>query len=542
MTTVVPVKIAGELEVHVDALPSDALELIKSALTVFNEDRQKKLEEKIWGAWNDPEYIPLYKVEQRRGGDHVLLMPRGFAAQLAMGLQKFDAVVEWDDRRSRSLAAPGYFRPFELRDYQIDAATKLIQAEQGVYEAPAGSGKTATLLGLMALVQQRTVVIVDKANLLEQWRARAAKFLGLSLDLDDPRSVGKIGEDVWEERDLTICLRQTLWSRLWEMQATDWFSNKGLTVLDEVHHAASDTLSEITREAGTWMLFGASATPAKSETKGKIVYSVVGPIVARTSRELLYEKKVLIQPTVEVIRTGHDDVFWVTHDADMRKLPNSDEKTWICEVPGCRKIGEPHGHRNNYATVKKNLVEDEVRNRLIAERVVSERGHVHLVASKELKHLDLLRAACEEAGWDGPIFMLRGKENAEGLSQAIAEAIESGGHWETYEGKEGRKKVVKLRRVAQVSEHGREAIVFSTVADEGLDIPPIDRLHIVFPMRQEAALIQLVGRAERVTEGKTDAVLIDYRDRCSVFAQQGEERDRVLRQVGYRVVERRIAG
>jgi superfamily II DNA or RNA helicase len=543
--TKVPVIIAGGLEVRVDDLPAGAFELIKTALLVWNEDRQKKLDEKIWGAWNEPEWIPLYREEHRRDGSRVLLMPRGFASQLNYGLVQFGYEVEWTDMRSTADAEPGYYVPFVLRDYQIDAAIKLLQAEQGVYESPAGSGKTTTILGALAWADQRAIVIVDRANLLEQWRARAARFLGLSLDLSDPRSVGKIGEDVWQERDLTIALRQSLWSRLWEVQATGMFKRYGAVVVDEVHHAAADTLREIVSEAQTRLLWGVSATPVKTETKGKIVYSTIGPIVARTSREELYERDVLVKPSVELIFTGHDDVFWATHDATRAKVDG--QMVWRCDVPDCRKAGSKHGHRNNYSSVKKHLVESEERAAIIAERVVSERGHVHLVASSELKHLDVLRAATEAAGWDGPIFMLRGEENAEGLSQDIATAIEEGGFWETYETKEenpatGRAvKVTKLRRTSHDMPHGREAVIFSTVAGEGLDIPPIDRVHVSFPMRQESAVIQLIGRGERTAPGKADSVIIDYRDRCSVFAEQGLERERVFRYLGLTIKEGRRA-
>jgi superfamily II DNA or RNA helicase len=531
---IIHAKIAGEIEVAFDALPEQVRELSKTATTVWNEDRQKKLDEKVWGAWDEPEWVPLWREERRRGGEHVMLFPRGFAAGFYALATSLGHEVAWEDARSSASAAPGYYRPFVLRDYQLDAATRLLQAEQGVYVAPTGSGKTVTILGLLAYADVRAIVIVSKAGLLEQWRERAATYLGLSLDLDDEHSVGKIGEDVWVERDLTICLRQTLWARLWEIKATGWFSRLGATVIDECHALAGETLGEIVRESSTRLMLGASATPAKTETKGQIVYSLVGPVVAETPREALYARGVLVRPTVEVVYTGHDDVFWPTHDA----TPEQDEATgrtrWRCEVPDCRKSGK-HTHRNNFATIQKRLVEDPDRARLIAERVVSERGHVHLIASRQLKHLEILRDACVEAGWDGPIFMLRGEENAEGLSQAIADAIVSGGHWETYEEKDGRSKVTKLRRVSSIGPYGREALVFSTVADEGLDVPPIDRVWIVFPLRQPSSVIQLIGRCERTSKGKTDAKVIDLADRCSVFAAQAEERQATYRMLGHEI-------
>lgn len=531
----VPVTVAGELELDYDALPTSALQLVKSALTVPNEDREKKLANKVWGAWNEPEFFELWRQEHRRDGTHKLLLPRGFAANLVVGLRSQKIEVEWDDQRVSAAAEPGYFKPFVLRDYQLTAVMKLMVAEQGFYQCPAGGGKSVTLLGLFAHLQQRALLIVDKMALLYQWRDKAMdpRFLGLTED-----QVGIIGDDVWEERDFTICMRQTLHSRGWQTTATDWFDKWGVVYFDEGHHLSAETVQDICRQCRSKYLGGVSATPEKSETRGRIVYSLVGPKVAETTRKELYERQVLIEPTVRVVYTGHDDIFWPTHDVIA---------TQTCQVPNCRKNGTDHGHLNNWSSCLKTLVEDKGRAALIASEVVKERGHVHLINTGQLKHITILKKAIINAGWDGPIYELKGEENAEGLSQPIAEAIADGGFWETYDAKEknpktGRMiKVTRMRKVSDDVPHGREAIILSTVADEGLDIPPIDRVHLTFPMRQEGAVIQVIGRGERIASGKTDSVIVDYRDRCIVFAEQALERDRVFRSIGYRVEERSYA-
>ena len=485
---VVQAIVASEIEVRVADLPPMALELIKTACSFKNEERQKNASLQIFGWWDLPEYESLWRIERRRGGDEVLCLPRGFGAQLAVGLAGMDVQIQWDDRRASAPSEPGYFRPFLLRDYQVEFVAGLIAAEQGLGMAPAGAGKSNAMLGLMMMTQQRTLVIVDKEALLEQWRSRAAKFMGLSLDYDDDRSVGKIGADVWQERDLTIALRQTLWSRNWETKATDWFSRFGLTVLDEVQHLSGESLRSIVRDIPSKMIFGVSATPSRTEIQGQITAVLVGPIVAETKRADLYERGVLMKPVVRVVETDLEVDFWPDHDVAAGE---------DCMVPNCRKSGQHHRHRNNYSSCLKALVENKARNKMIADGIVRERGHVHLVPSRQLKHLDQLRKAIEKAGWDGPIYMLRGEENARGESQDIAQAIE----------------------------RDHEAVILSTVADEGLDIPAIDRIWLSFPMRQTAAVIQLVGRCERISDGKTDAVIVDICDsKTSVFGEQHQER------------------
>lgn len=513
MTDVVPVRIAGELVMKIDEVPFEALEQIKSALTFANEEREKQSRERVHGWWDLPETICLYKIERRRGGDLVICLPRGFASQLVAGFAQLGIAIAWDDQRSKVEASPGYYKPFALRDYQFAAAIDLIRSQQGFYKSPAGSGKTVTMLGVLAWINQRALVIVDKADLVEQWRLRAADFYDMPTDVDDEgnrtaayegeRSIGKIGEGIWEERDLTVCLRQTLFSRLWETDSTKWWEKWGAEIFDEGHHLAAETVQEVSRRSTSFYLFGTSATPAPSPTRGKIVHALVGPIVHETPKEVLYERGILMRPTVEIIPSDFKADFWDTHDSWTK------DGELHCNVPGCKKTkkGEKHYHRNNYSSVLKKLVEDKDRNAMIAQLIVADRGHIHLVGSRQKKHLDLLRKACQEAGWpEENMWYLRGEENARGESQAIVQAVQ----------------------------RSHEGVIFSTVAQEGLDIPPIDRVWQTFPIRAEHVIIQYVGRGERVWPGKEDAIIKEVVDPgCEIFKEQHDARTRVYRKEGY---------
>ncbi len=506
---IVPAIVSSEIVVRIDDLPPGQLDLLKGALCFKNEEREKQEKLKLFGFWDLPETISLWREERRRGGDHVLCMPRGFAAQLVGGLASVGATVEWDDQRSSVLAAPSYYRPFLLRDYQAEFVADLLRAEQGVGMAPTAAGKTVAALGLMALLGQRSIVIVDSEALLEQWRMRAAQFYGFEIvkndkgddlvPLEGDRTVGKIGKGIWEERDLTICLRQTLSSRQWETDALEWGSRWGLYVIDELHHLGSaETLQEVVRALPCRYAFGLSATPARTETQGLVSGAIVGPLVAKVERQKLVDVGILVQPTVRVEKTAFEADFWVDHDSDA---------DGNCQKPDCKKK-TPHGHRNNYNSVLKLLVESKSRNKQIAETIVAESDRIHLVGSKQKKHLDLIEKALKDAGYEHPIYKLRGEENAKGESQAITQEL--------------------IREGA--------GVLLSTVAGEGLDVPPLDRLHMIFPIRQQAATIQIVGRVERAFPGKTSALVIDYHDHlCSVFDEQHRERMRTYRAQGLRM-------
>lgn len=512
--TVVPVRLEGELTIELENLPQMALEQIKSALTVENEEREKAATLKQFGWWDLPETIPLWRVEDRRSGEKVICIPRGFGPNLIAGLNGMGLEIQLDDQRSTAAAQDGYFKPILLRGYQHEAVLDMLRIQQGFYKAPAGAGKTQAVLGAMAYANQRALVITNKAALAEQWRTRAASLFDFPMERDDKgrlhavikgdRCPGLIGQNTWEERDLTVCLSQTLHSRIDYLDAQQWWRKWGFVVIDEGHGAAAETLGEVSRRLSMYYFMAASATPAKSETRGKIVHALIGPIIHETPRERLYAEGVLMKPTVEIDNGDFDEVFWPDHDAEFDKV----DQRWKCQVPDCKKNNK-HGHRNNYSSVQSKLVKDEPRNARIVKRIMEDRGHYHLVPARQKGILDALRKMIIEAGWPKEkVWYLRGEENAAGLSEQIKDEIMQ----------------------------SDEAVLLSTVADEGLDIPPLDRIHLVFPMRQEAATIQVVGRVERIWEGKDDAVVLDYADpKCECFRIQLEERLRTYRMQGYTI-------
>ena len=56
------------------------------------------------------------------------------------------------------------------------------------------------------------------------------------------------------------------------------------------------------------------------------------------------------------------------------------------------------------------------------------------------------------------------------------------------------------------------AIVFATVAKEGLDIPAVDRIYLPFPSGNGKKVQQWIGRGTRIAEGKQDIIVFDFFD------------------------------
>src|SRR3954453_3434549 len=79
-------------------LSDELLHLITEALDIPNIERQRKMEQRIWG-WQDmPEKIALWKFEGG-GSSWMLSMPRGFGFSLIPGLRELGIDFEIKDHR-----------------------------------------------------------------------------------------------------------------------------------------------------------------------------------------------------------------------------------------------------------------------------------------------------------------------------------------------------------------------------------------------------------------------------------------------------------
>ena len=128
-----------------------------------------------------------------------------------------------------------------LRPQQATRSTDLVAHDLGVLVAPPGAGKTVMACAVIAHHQVPTLVIVDRKELVDQWRARLVEHLGL-----DPARVGQIGGG----RDrptgvVDVAMIQSLARR----DDSAVFDSYGLVVVDECHHLPAVSFAGLRRSA-----------------------------------------------------------------------------------------------------------------------------------------------------------------------------------------------------------------------------------------------------------------------------------------------------
>ena len=83
-------------------------------------------------------------------------------------------------------------------------------------------------------------------------------------------------------------------------------------------------------------------------------------------------------------------------------------------------------------------------------------------------------------------------------------------------------RISKKRRAAILKsmKEGQIQVLFATkLADEGLDIPRLNRLFLTCPIRSVNKINQQLGRIQRKFPGKKDAVVFDFRDSLVSLAE-----------------------
>jgi superfamily II DNA or RNA helicase len=211
-----------------------------------------------------------------------------------------------------------------LRDYQEPVVNKFINhcKEQtcggGLLELPCAWGKTSGSLYILSQLKKKTLVIVHKEFLMNQWIERIQQFL--------PKArIGKIQGptiDV-ENKDIVLCMLQSLISKDYESSLFDQF---GLTILDEVHHISSQTFSNSLFKVVTKYMLGLSATMERKDGTTKVFKMFLGDVIYKAEN-----KSDIIVEVRAVTYKVNDDEFNDTILDYRGKPQNSSMISKLCE-------------------------------------------------------------------------------------------------------------------------------------------------------------------------------------------------------------------
>jgi superfamily II DNA or RNA helicase len=206
-----------------------------------------------------------------RESDKKIYIPRYFGEEL-FGSAKTIKITEGDDI---NLEFQG-----TLREYQQPVIEKYLdhvsKGGGGLLELFCGWGKTDSTLYTIGRLKKKTLIIVHKEFLMNQWIERINKYY--------PNArIGKIQGQVIDidNKDIVLAMLQSLSMKDYPSTLFDSF---GFTIIDEVHHISSEVFSCALFKLVTKYMLGLSATMNRKDGTTKVFKMFLGQVVYKQER------------------------------------------------------------------------------------------------------------------------------------------------------------------------------------------------------------------------------------------------------------------
>lgn len=177
-----------------------------------------------------------------------------------------------------------------LRDYQhniIDTYVNYVHDTKnhgghegggGLISVGCGQGKTVMALNILSRLSKKTLVVVHKEFLLNQWIERIQQFLPTA-------KIGKIQGKIMdtEGKDIVLGMLQSISMKDYPLSV---FSQFGLTIIDECHHIGAEVFCRSLFKMVTPYMLGLSATLKRKDGLSNVFKMFLGDVVYEMKRKV----------------------------------------------------------------------------------------------------------------------------------------------------------------------------------------------------------------------------------------------------------------
>ena len=215
------------------------------------------------------------------------------------------------------------FSEYELEDDGNPNNNNTHHIGGGILEVPCGRGKTIMALKIISILKKKTLILVHKEFLMNQWIERIHDFLPSA-------KIGKIQGTTFDidDKDIVIGMIQTLYDKAY---ASNTFSSFGLTIIDEVHRIGSEEFSKTLFKTITNYMLGISATVERKDGLTKLLYMFIGPKIYSEERkdEDVVEVRAVeySHPDIEYNKIENDYMGNVMYSTMVSKISNFPNRT-----------------------------------------------------------------------------------------------------------------------------------------------------------------------------------------------------------------------
>ena len=361
-----------------------------------------------------------------------------------------------------------------LYDYQAEAVDAAYKARYGILQAPAGCGKTQMGLALIQRYGVKALWLTHTKDLLNQSKGRAERYMDKSL-------MGTITEGKVDiGKGITFATVQTMS----KMNLREYRHEWGVIICDECHRVCCSAtgvamFEKVLNSLSCGHKYGLSATVHRADGLIRATFALIGRVVYTVPEDAV---KALVEPvSVETVQT----------EAEFPEEAVRDDGSIV------------------WAKLINGLCADDGRCACIADKIIENRNHSCLVLSDRLSHLETLMGMLPD--------------------DMRQDAVMISGRMTSKKGKAEREQAIEDMRT------GKKKYLFSSygLSKEGLDIPRLERLFLTTPQKDEAVIIQSLGRIARKFEGKAKPVCIDFVDsNIGMMVGMYNRRRQIYRQKG----------
>lgn len=350
-------------------------------------------------------------------------------------------------------------------------------------------GKTVVCSAMIAEKKVNTLIILESSALLEQWKNALEQFLDIQEALPEYKTkTGRVrvrkslvGKLQGAHDSLTGIIDIAMAGSL--CKKGEWhplLEQYGMVIVDECHHAASDTIANVLKEVKARYVYGVTATPKRADGLEKIIYMLIGPI------RYSYTAK-------EKAETQGIDHF--VYPRFTRTVPP-------------RGVADKMHPNEAYQMIRDNEVRDE---QILADvRECIKAGRTPVVLSKYKDHSQKLYERMNE--YADKVFLMTG-DNSKKEHKKICEQLQ-----------------------AVSPEETMVLVATGSLIGEGFDFPRLDTLIMATPVSFRSVVEQYAGRLNRDYEGKRDVIIYDYVDsHISMFDKMYVKRLKAYKQIGYEI-------
>lgn len=356
--------------------------------------------------------------------------------------------------------------PHQMKAFE-EIKNKIVNNEKaesgGILCVYCGFGKTFLAIKTAEVIGLKTLVIVNKDFLMEQWQDSIKKCSNAKVGIIQQNKV-KV-----EGMDIVVGMLHSIAKKDYPEEI---FKEFGFLVIDECHHVGSEHFSKALSKIGTKYTLGLSATPYRKDGLTQVFMNYLGPVIHKEKR------------------LGNNNVFVKTLHI---KSKNESYQTLVNEFTGTKNTAAMTTAISNFDIMNELILE-------VIKHLLKDKPRNVLVLGARREQLEFLNEQCQKSGFKN----YKNKYVTSGLYY-------------------GRQKISKplYKKLLETSSNCDVIWGTNDIAKEGLDIPKLNTL-LLLSGGQDVE--QSVGRILRKVHTEVPPTVIDFVYMCGNFSKHAKVR------------------